>query len=275
MVRNSNRLSRFWQELKRRNVHRSLAVYTGTAFIILEAADILFPRWELPNWTFNLVLYLLILGAVITIIISWLFDVTSEGIEKTKPVSEIRDEAKHVTSKGWKAATLVSIVVIIGLVIFNITGGFRQVKTGSITSVLIFPIENYTGDDALEYLVSGMTSELNAEMGQISNLRVISEYTSKYYKDAGMPLKQIAEEQNIDYIVEPAALCHGDSICVLVKLIGIRGEEKQLWVEEYREDKNQILDFYSNVTRKIADGVRVELTDKEEEMLKKMYNCLV
>ena len=32
------RLSRFWKELKRRNVLRSLAIYAGTAFIILEAA---------------------------------------------------------------------------------------------------------------------------------------------------------------------------------------------------------------------------------------------
>ena len=76
------KLSQFWQELKRRNVHRSLAIYAGTAFIILEAADIIFPRWGLPDWSIDIVLYLLILGVVITIIISWVFDLTPGGVEK-------------------------------------------------------------------------------------------------------------------------------------------------------------------------------------------------
>ena len=85
-----NKVSRFWQELKRRNVLRTLAVYAGTAFVILEAADILFSRWGLPEWAFDLVFYLLIFGAVITIITSWIFDVTPEGIERTKPISEVQ-----------------------------------------------------------------------------------------------------------------------------------------------------------------------------------------
>lgn len=259
----TNKLSRFWQELKRRNVLRTLAVYAGTAFIVLEAADILFPRWGLPDWTFSLVLYVLILGAIITIILSWIFDVTPEGIERTRPLTEIRDEEKTVASKGWKAATLVSIVVIIGLIIFNITGGFKQVKTGSITSVLILPFENYTGDETLEYFVSGMTSELIAEMGQISNLRVISETTSKYYRDRDMSLQQIAEELDLDAVVEPTVMCYGDTICVQIKHFGVRGVEKQLWAADYREEKSQILNFYSNVTRKIANDFKVELTDEE------------
>ena len=69
-------ISRFLNELRRRNVIRSLAIYAGTAFVILEAATIIFPRWDLPDWTIDLVLYLLILGAFITIILAWIFDIT-------------------------------------------------------------------------------------------------------------------------------------------------------------------------------------------------------
>jgi len=38
MSTKAGRLSRFWKELKRRHVLRSLAIYAGTAFIVLEAA---------------------------------------------------------------------------------------------------------------------------------------------------------------------------------------------------------------------------------------------
>lgn len=262
-----NKLSRFWQELKRRNVLRTLAVYAGTAFVILEAADILFSRWGLPEWAFDLVFYLLIFGAFITIITSWIFDVTPEGIERTKPMGEVRKSEKPVVSAGWKAATYVSVVVIIGLVIFNVAGGFQQAKAGSLTSIMILPFENYTGDETLEYLVSGMQSELIGEMGQISNLRVISETTSRYYREKGLPLHQIARELGIDAVVEPTVMCHGDSLCVQVKLIGVQKEEKQLWVGDYTEDKSQILNLYSNVSRRIADEVKVELTDEEAHVL--------
>ncbi len=262
-----SKLSRFWQELKRRNVLRTLAVYAGSAFVILEASTIIFPRWGLPDWTIDLVLYLLIFGALVTIITSWIFDVTPEGIERTKPISGVRKSDKPVVSAGWKAATYVSVVVIIGLVIFNVAGGFQQAKAGSLTSIMILPFENYTGDETLEYLVSGMQSELIGEMGQISNLRVISETTSRYYREKGLPLHQIARELGIDAVVEPTVMCHGDSLCVQVKLIGVQKEEKQLWVGDYTEDKSQILNLYSNVSRKIADEVKVELTDEEAHVL--------
>jgi len=58
--------------LKRRKVLRSLAIYAGTAFIILEATSIIFPLWNFPEWSINLVLWLLILGAIINVIIAWI-----------------------------------------------------------------------------------------------------------------------------------------------------------------------------------------------------------
>jgi hypothetical protein len=41
MSGNPNKLSQFWQELKRRNVVRVITVYAGVAFVILELVEIL------------------------------------------------------------------------------------------------------------------------------------------------------------------------------------------------------------------------------------------
>jgi len=169
-----NKLSKFWQELKRRNVHRSLAIYAGSAFVFLEAATIIFPRWGFPDWTIDLVLYLLILGAFITIIVSWIFDITPEGVKKTKPLEESTETEKPADSKVWKAATFISLVVIAGLLTFNIFGGTKSLKAGDIQSLLILPFDNFTGDDQLDYVAAGMHSALIGDMGRISALRVIS-----------------------------------------------------------------------------------------------------
>jgi hypothetical protein len=41
MVDNPNKLSQFWQEIKRRNVVRVIMVYAASAFVILELVEIL------------------------------------------------------------------------------------------------------------------------------------------------------------------------------------------------------------------------------------------
>ena len=54
-------------------------MYAATAFIIMEAGDIMLPRLGLPDWTVTLIIVLLIVGFPITVILSWIFDVTPEG----------------------------------------------------------------------------------------------------------------------------------------------------------------------------------------------------
>ena len=96
------KLARLWKELKRRKVLRSLAIYAGTAFIILEASSIIFPLWNLPNWSINLVLWLLILGAFINVIIAWIYDITPGGMRRTKPTEEVATEERVSDSRAWK-----------------------------------------------------------------------------------------------------------------------------------------------------------------------------
>ena len=88
MAQPLNRFSQFWNELKRRKVFRVLAMYTATAFIILEAVDIIAPSMGLPDWTLKFVIILIIIGFPITAIVSWIFDITPEGLLKTAPLNE-------------------------------------------------------------------------------------------------------------------------------------------------------------------------------------------
>ncbi|MCK4881135.1 MAG: hypothetical protein KAS82_10755, partial [Bacteroidales bacterium] len=74
MAANPDKLSQFWQELKRRKVIKVIAMYAATAFIIMEAGDIMLPRLGLPDWTVTFIIILLIVGFPITIILSWIFD---------------------------------------------------------------------------------------------------------------------------------------------------------------------------------------------------------
>lgn len=257
----------FWEELKRRNVLRSLAIYAGTAFVILEASTIIFPRWNFPDWSIDLVLWLLILGAVINIFVAWFFDITPEGIEKTKPIQEAAVSEERSASKGWKAATYLSLAVIVALVVFNVVTAGSNLKAGDIQSLVVLPFDNFTGDDQLDYFVSGMHASLIGDMSKLGGWNVKSRTSSNAFKGTDKTIPEIASELEVDAALETAVMCLGDTICIQVRLMRTTGEEEELFESEYREEKSQVLNLYNRITRKIANEVRLELSPDEESVL--------
>lgn len=86
-------LFNFWNELKRRKVVKASFVYIAVAYAIIQAADIVFPRLGLPDWTVTFVLILLIIVFILVIVLTWVYDITPEGIRvtqdlKSKPIEE-------------------------------------------------------------------------------------------------------------------------------------------------------------------------------------------
>ena len=121
MPQPTNKLSKFWQELKRRKVVRVITVYAAAAFVILELVDILAPSLRLPDWTLNLVLILLIVGFIIAVILSWIYDIHPEGgIVKTEPAHKAKIEEIPKSSSSWKIASYISFIVIVALIVLNI-----------------------------------------------------------------------------------------------------------------------------------------------------------
>lgn len=79
-------LFRFWEELKRRKVVKAAFVYIAVAWAILEASDTIFPLLELPDWTIKFILILLIIVFILVIVLTWIYDITPEGIKVTDRV---------------------------------------------------------------------------------------------------------------------------------------------------------------------------------------------
>ena len=72
--------------------------------------------------------------------------------------SVFEEEEKPKVPNAWRIATLISFVVIIGLVTINILMGTRGLRSGDIQSLVILPFNNFTGDDRLDYVAAGMNS---------------------------------------------------------------------------------------------------------------------
>jgi hypothetical protein len=107
MVWNPVNPYQLWEELKQRKVVRAIMVYVAGAFALLEASDIIFPRIGLPSWSVNIVIILLAAGLVAVIVLTWIYDITPEGIIKTSDretsANEDSPDSKNITS-DWNSS---------------------------------------------------------------------------------------------------------------------------------------------------------------------------
>src|ERR1700693_3329438 len=105
-------LTRFFSELKRRNVYKVAVTYAVVAWLLMQIASQIFPFFEIPNWAVRLVVLLLIIGFPIALIIAWAFEVTPEGIKRT----EAADAAGQRSRGGaWIYIVLIGAALFVGL----------------------------------------------------------------------------------------------------------------------------------------------------------------
>ena len=141
MPESPNKLSQFWQELKRRKVLRVITVYAAVAFVILQLVEILAPSLRLPERTMNFILVILIVGFIIAVILSWVYDIHPEGgIVKTEPVDKVKEVDVPKSSNSWKIASYFSFVVIVGLIVLNIVPRSNNKKILE-KSIAVLPLD--------------------------------------------------------------------------------------------------------------------------------------
>ena len=113
-----NRFIKFWQELKRRKVFKVIAMYAGTAFIILEVVNNLVGPLRLPEWTPTMVVVLLGAGFPFAIIFSWIFDITPQGLKKTESIEALRKRKVQAipVKRGIKASDIIiALMAVVSL----------------------------------------------------------------------------------------------------------------------------------------------------------------
>ena len=102
MTKKPNILIRFWQELQRRKVFKVLAMYAGTAFIIIQVEGSLADPLNLPRWFGTLLVIILSAGFPVTAVLAWIFDLTPQGIKKTESFEESERKGNYNSTFAQK-----------------------------------------------------------------------------------------------------------------------------------------------------------------------------
>lgn len=137
-------------------------------------------------------------------------------------------------------------------------------------SLAVLPLENLSGDKEQEYFADGMTDEVITELGRIGALRVISRTSAMQYKGAHAPLRDIARKLNVDAIVEGTVLRWRDRVRITAQLIEA-SSDRHLWAHSYERELKDVLLLQDEVSRDIAEEVRIKLTSQERSLLSEAH----
>ncbi len=139
-------------------------------------------------------------------------------------------------------------------------------RSMAIDSVAVLPFANLSGDDEQAYFSDGMTGQLINEIGQIGALRVISRTSVNRFKETDKTLPEIAEELQVDAVIEASVIRDGDQVRISAQLIRANPEEI-LWSDSYNRDARDVMSILGEVARSIADRIEVTVTEGERERL--------
>jgi adenylate cyclase len=250
MPTNPNKLSRFWQELKRRRVIHVIVVYATAAFVIIELVNNVYETLNLPDWTPALTLIILVVGFPLAIIFSWIYDFTVKGIKKTEPIEDTAEVIELHSTRDKPATPEKSIIVL--------------------------PFENISPDPDQEYFSDGLTEEITSDLSHVHDLLVISRSSAMTYKGTKNTVKEIVEKVNVRYVLEGSVRKAGNSLRITAQLIDAT-TDTHLWAEKYNGTLDDIFDIQEKVSQSIVDSLKIRLSsDQKANLVKpKIENSVV
>jgi TolB-like protein len=253
-------------ELKRRKVFRVAAVYAATAFVVLQAADIMLPRLGVPEWAVSLVVALVVLGFPVALVLAWALELTSDGVRVTTAPADPAEPPPSLL--GRRTAALAGSLVVVGM---GLGAGWFLLPTGSpalpgvdttaitttpaLTSIAVLPFLNMSADPDNEYFAEGIAEELLNVLVRVEGLGVASRTSSFAYKGREIGAVAIARELKVGHILEGSVRKDGNRVRVAVQLIDAL-HDRHLWSETYDRELTGIFEIQDEIANAIVAALQ-------------------
>ena len=121
-------------------------------------------------------------------------------------------------------------------------------------SLAVLPVEPFSNDPRLAPLADGMTDALIAELTQCEGLRVVSRASSMLYKGRRLSIPDVAEELDVEWIVQGSLMQAGAETRITVELVEASSDENR-WAHSYTRSSRHVLSLQSDVAAAVAEAV--------------------
>ena len=266
-------------ELHRRRVFRTLAYYVVSAWLLLQAADVLFPAWNIPDSVIRYVLYAAVLGLPVALLFAWFYDVGPAGIQRT----DVSGDGDAQPLRGRDYLLLGALLAVLGAIAY---GTFRDVgqevsipgpealdapvagAVSDVPVVAVLPFAASGEGEESELFAVGIHDDLLTQLSRLGGLRVISRTSVLAYDDVERNIREIGEALGASVVLEGFVRVAGERIRINAQLIDARSDQ-HLWAETFDRtlSPTNLFEVQSEIARSIADAMDTELSPAEQSDL--------
>jgi TolB-like protein len=260
---------KFLTELKRRNVYRAAVAYGVVAWFLTQLTTQIFPFFEIPNSAVRFVVMALAIGFPIAMLLSWLYELTPEGIVRTEDLHPAQARSiQRATGRILDFITIGVLLLVIAMLIVGRHPFYRQTgESISQKSIAVLPFQNLSADPENAFFTDGVQDEILNDLAKIADLKVISRTSTMQYKTGvKRNLQEIANALGVAHVVEGSVQRAANRVRVSAQLIDARNDT-HVWVEKYDRELADIFAIQSEIAQKIADQLQAKLSPKEKSAI--------
>jgi TolB-like protein/Flp pilus assembly protein TadD len=251
--------SHFLAELKRRNVYKVAAAYGVVAWLLIQAASIIFPTYEVPAWTMKVLIAALAIGFPVAAILAWAFELTPEGLVRSDEVAP----NESITRRTGRKLDFLIIGVLMVVITLLVTDRFwRRSVFPSATgkSIAVLPFENLSRDPDNAFFADGIQDDILTNLAKIADLKVISRTSVMQYRSGGVArnLGEIAKALGVENILEGSVRRDANRVLVSAQLIDAH-DGRHIWAERYDRTIADSIGLQGELAAEIAGALRMKL----------------
>jgi TolB-like protein len=264
-----------FNELKRRNVFRIGAAYVVGAWLLIQVAETIFPLFGFGDTPARLVVVALAIGFIPSLILSWVFEITPEGLKKDADV-DYEKSISQTTGRKLDRIILIVLALALGYFAFDkfvldpvedaqiAQSARHEGRTDALAgssgdkSIAVLPFANMSSDPEQEYFSDGITEEILNLLVKIPELKVTSRTSVFSFKGQNFDIPTVAKKLGVAHILEGSVRKAGERVRITTQLIEA-GNDVHLWSETYERRLDDIFAIQDEIAREVVKALEVQL----------------
>ncbi|MCA6079232.1 hypothetical protein [Fulvivirga sedimenti] len=268
-------LNKLISELRRRNVFKVATAYAIVGWLIIQVVVAITGPLGLPEWVPAFFIIFVAVGFPIALIVAWAFELTPEGLKKTKEIDKTTSIApstgKRINRLIIGALSVLILFLLAERVFFaksTINDTETQVLKASVLdkSIAVLPFDDFNAGGEQEYFADGLTEEILNALAKTPDLQVASRTSSFQFKDRNIDARSIADTLGVAHILEGSVRQSSEKIRITAQLIRA-SDGFHLWSETYDQSRDDIIQVQEDIAFKIASALETVMDPEELEQM--------
>jgi serine/threonine-protein kinase len=252
--------------------------------VLVQGTEYLFAALLFPEWTHRLVVVLVALGFPLALILAWAFEITPEGVRRTRPPEEApaasgsseaaepsRRETRRWATALWAGGALAAAAGL-ALAVWGMPaigdGAFGEAdrEDDAPRSIAVLPFTDLSPEGDQQFFSDGMAEELLDALSRIDGLLVKARTSSFQFRGEEIDAGTVRDSLGVDSFLEGSVSRDGDMVRIRARLVRAR-DGYGVWSDSYTRRLDDVFAVQEEIAREVVAALEVQLRPPEEQRL--------